>query len=461
MPEKTSLRQKFRKAYDGFFENSGTNSRGLIAELQSPIDSFNWATRISVDSLFTIWRNSSDVFGAVRELKEGIGSAGYVWLNKKNSNEPPSQQEVEQAEAVLNYDRTFRRFKSHLIQTERISGNAYLLILRSAGPESKVLGFDFIDPRTMSVVTDQYGKIYKWIQRCNGTTQEFQPEEILHYKTDDDPNSPVFGFSPIETVIWETRSDLAAMISNYALHSNDSTPGAQYILDETLPVEEQKKVVENIREQLKGPMNKHKSIAMVGVKEVKTINITPKEMEFILQRKFTTEKICSALGVPKAILGYTDDVNLANGGEQTKKFWEATIQPAEESLAEFINRVMLPAIGIQNIKIEFKAREFDNREWNEASSRADQQQGILTINEIREERGYEKFDPKVEGEWVDKPLIWNGPSVQPVEDIGLGVDEDGIPAILDDDEAEKQIRKFEEFKKRNQYGNTGKDKPSN
>ena len=251
------------------------------------------------------------------------------------------------------------------------------------------------------------------------------------------------------------------MISNYALHANDSTPGAQYIIDETLPVEEQKKVVENIREQLKGPMNKHKSVAMVGVKEVKTINITPKEMEFILQRKFTTEKICSALGVPKAILGYTEDVNLANGEEQTKKFWEATIQPAQENLAEFINRVLLPAIGVQNIKIEFKAREFDNREWNEASSRADQQQGILTINEIREERGYEKYDPKVEGEWVDKPLIWNGPSVQPLEDIGLELDPQGIPAILDEDQAAKEIRKLEEFKKRNQYGKRGKDKPSN
>lgn len=458
MPEIKTLRQRLQKAYDGFFENSsGTTSRGIIAEINDPIDGVGWGSKVSVDSLFTIWRNNGDVFGCIRELKEGIGSAGYIWVNKQDSSKDPDLADVKKAEEVLNYEQTFRRFKSKLIQTERISGNAYLLIVRSQG-QGNVLGFDFIDPRTMFVVTDQYGTIIKWIQRCKGEVTEYQPDEILHYKTDDDPNSPVFGLSPIEVILWEARSDLAAMISNYALHVNDSTPGAQYIIDESLPTDDQKKVVENIREQLKGPQNKHKAIAITGVKEVKTISINPKDMEFISQRKFTTEKVCSALGVPKAILGYTEDVNLANGEEQTKKFWEATIEPAQDNLAEFINRVILPAIGVEKIKIEFKAREFDNREWNEASSRADQQQGIFTTNEIREMRGYEKFDPAVEGEWVDKPLIWNGPSVQPLEDIGLGLDE--VPGVFSEDEAVKEIRKLEEFKKRNRYGKRGQDKPS-
>jgi HK97 family phage portal protein len=455
--ETLTFSNRLKKAYDGFFSSGETSSRGLIAEINEPIDGVSLGgNKISVDSLFTVWRNSSDVFACVRELKENIGSAGYIWLNKRDSNVEPNKAEVEKIESILNYNRTFRRLKAKIIQFERITGNAYLLIVKTTGGD-KPIGFDVIDPRTMSVVVDQYGTIIKWLQRVKGNVQEYQPNEILHYKTDDDPNSSVFGLSPLEPVIWEARSDLSAMISNYALHANDSVPGAQYILDDSLSDEQKVKVTDSIKAQLKGPENKHKSISVQGVKEIKTIGLSPKDMEFISQRKFTTEKICSAYGVPKSILGYIDDVNLANGQEQTKKLWEGTISPAQENFAEFINQVMLPALGINDIMIEFKTREFDDREWNEASTRADLEHGILTVNEVRALRDYDEYDESKEGEWVNKPLLWNGGTIKPLEDVGLELDEFGVPAILNEDQAAKEISKIEQIKKRNQYGKSGKD----
>ncbi len=431
------------------------------SEISQPINSVSLTgARISTDSFFTVWRNHGDIFACIRELCENTGSAGYVWENAIDSSKDPDLQEVRKAESILTANKTFRRLKSDLIQDSHIAGNAYLLLQKSAG-NGQFLGVQQVDPRTLSVVTDQYGTILRWVQKVKAETQEFQPDEILHFKIQRDPNSPVFGLSPLEPVIWDIRTDLAALVSNYAFFENDAQPAAQYILDENLNEDQQREAVDMIRKQLKGSENRHKSIALKGVKEIKQLAISQKDMEFNVLRRFTTEKVCAVFGVPKSILNYTDQVNYANGQEQTQKFWEGTIIPLQESLQEFINKQLLPAIGITKIRLVFNARKFDSREWDEASTRSDLQLGILTINEVRELRGYEAYDANEYGEWVDKPLIYGGLGVKPLEDIGIEV-ANGVPAIVDEQAAQKALQMVERTAERYLYGNTntGKNRKS-
>ena len=453
-----SVRFSMRKWFQGIANatksleilNGGSSfSQGLHGEIRQPLGGVSlMGLKLSTDSLFTVWRNHGDVFACVRELKENTGSQGYLWVNTKDSNKDPDNVQIKIAEDALNYNHTFRALKNKIVQFQQISGSAFLLILRSKSDSRRVLGFDVIDPRTLSVVTDQYGTIFKWIQRVKGMTQEYQPDEILNFKQHDDPNSPVFGLSPLEPIIWETRTDLSAMISNYAFFANDATPGAQYILEDGLTEEQQNKVIEDIQRQLSGPENRNKSISVAGVKEIKTLQISQKDMEFNLLRKFTTEKICAAFGVPKAVLNYTDGVNYSNGENQMQKFWEGTITPLQDLLAEFINNEVLPILGTVGIKIEFNCKTFDDQQWNEASSRADVEHGIITINEAREKRGANTFDPKTYGEFVDKPLIWNGLGVKPLDDIGIDTNPDGTPNILSEDQATKEIDRIERMAKR-------------
>ena len=440
-----SLRGWLKQKTLEFLTEGGGFNQGLYGEIRTPLDGVAMSgMRISVDSLFTVWRNHGDVFACVRELKDNIGSQGYSWVNTKDSNKDPNPEQVKILEAALNFKGSFRALKNSTIQNVSIAGNAYMLVLRSALNTGNVLGFDTIDPRTISVVTDKYGNIYKWIQRVKGATQEYAPGDVLHFKETDDPNSPVFGLSSLEPIIWEARTDLSAMISNYAFFANDATPGAQYILEDGLTPEEQDKIIDNIKNQLKGPENRNKSISVAGVKEIKTLQLSQKDMEFNLLRRFTTEKICSAFGVPKAILNYTDGVNYSNGDNQDKKFWEGTIEPKQKLWEEFFNNNIIPAVLGTNseIKLEYKCKAFEDKTWEEASTRADQTQGILSLNEVREKRGYAAFDPKLFGEFVNAPLLWNGLGIKPIEDIGIDMNPDGTPAIMNEDQAQKEISRI-------------------
>lgn len=388
------------------------------------------AERVSVDNLMTAWRNHSDVFGCVRELSENCGVAGYYWENVANPDADANPESVKRAEAILNVrGRTFRQFKRRMIQDAEITGNAFMHVEKAA-LDGKPLTLSFVDPRTMHVVTDSYGTIVRWIQRYKGSTVEFQPDEILHFKLTDDPNSPVFGLSALETMFWDVKTDLAAQISNFAFFENDAIPAAQYILEEDLDDEEVDKAISKLQEQLRGAANRHQGAVMKGIKEVKMLGISQKDMEFHVLRRFTTEKVCAAYGVPKSILNYTDEVNYANGQEQTKKFWEGTIEPLQEAVQEFLNTQVLPAFGITDIKLCFETRKFDDREMREQSVRSNVQLGIMTINEAREEMDMEPLDETDNGELVNKPIIYVG-NPRTLDDVGMGYGDGGLPTAAD------------------------------
>lgn len=399
--------------------------------------------RLSTDSLYTIWRNHGDIFGAVRELAQGVGVAGYYWENLNDKEAEPNKESVKAAEGIMTRNQTFRQWIRELVTDVSVAGNSYYYVEKSRGT-GKPLGLVRVDPRMMTAVTDKYGVLKSWLQRGATDSQKFEANEVVHFLTLKDPNSPVFGISTLETILWDVRTDLAAMISNYALFANDATPASMYIFEDQMTDEEIARQVKKIQEQLKGAENRHKSIGMKGLKEIKSISITNKDMEFTTLRGITTEKVCAAYGVPKSILGYTDAVNLANGEEQTKKFWEGTIEPLEETIAELINRVLLPAIGVTDVKLCFETRNFDNREWDEASTRADLQLGIRTINEVREIRGLQTLDPNQHGELVDAPIIYGGLGARPLEDIGVDM-ADGVPAVVDEQSAEKALHRLDHF----------------
>jgi phage portal protein BeeE len=109
-----------------------------------------------------------------------------------------------------------------------IAGNTYIEKIRN--PLGGLLGVKTLDPRTMAVVSNEHGNVFKYIQSVYSQGEksvmpvEFEPEDIIHWKWGSDPNAEVFGFSAMEPILWEVRTDLSAMISNYFFFENDAVP---------------------------------------------------------------------------------------------------------------------------------------------------------------------------------------------------------------------------------------------
>lgn len=375
--------------------------------------------RLNPASLFATYRFNADIYGCVREWRENVGINGLQYIDPLDIERPIENKVVQILDSFFSSYTSFRPLKSRIVKDLGIAGNAFLEVLKNINGDR--VGLAPIDPRTISIVSDKHGKVYRYIQGLYGNNPvEFLPEDIIHIKLDVDPDNEVFGFSPIEPVIWEAKTDLAAAMSNYYFFENDAQPSVQYILDEGLSEDESKALIDSIKENFGGPDKRHKVGALQGVKDIKTISVSQKDMEFLQGRRYTTEKICAAYGVPKFLLGYTESVNNNNGTELLKKFFQSTIQPLEELITDVLNRELLKILGLEGkVKMLFKPMLFDEQAEVEKRALEEKKHGAITLRQYKIKTG-QKITPEDEKTPnFDGYIIENGASAVLLEDVGV------------------------------------------
>jgi len=194
----------------------------------------------------------------------------------------------------------------------------------------------------------------------------------------------------LEALVLDVMGDEEAGQSNYHFFVNDNIPSAVYVLREGLTKEQQEQQMKIIGDGLKGGHNKHKSIVSSAVEDVKPIRQNHDDMAFKEQRKFTTERICAAMGVPRTILGYIEDVNHSNGESQYEKFIENTIRPWEVLLEEVFTKLLkdFDETAIFTINDE----HIDDLEQRSKLAVQNVTNGLWTRNEARTYLGFDALN---------------------------------------------------------------------
>lgn len=405
--------------------------------------------KISADSFYTVYKNQADVYACVREYQQNMLAAGFYFLNAEDEEKDPDKGAVEYANSILNYFEPFSKLSKRMILDWCVAGNNYNhLVKNKLGTE--VVGIKAFDPRTTSIVSDKHGVIHKYIQKVKFDSEAviFDAEEVAHWKNGTDPNHEVFGMSPIEPILWEARTDIAAMLRNFFFFKNNASPDVHFILDESITGEDAiRGAAENIKNQFQGVQNSHKSAVLAGVKDIKTINISQRDMEFLGGRRFTIEKICSCYGIPKAVLNYTDSVNYSTAEIQYIKFIENTIIPAEKEFVEFFNRqiwgrimykgrLLSEYIKMAAVPQKTEAQgNVENRALNEYRS------GALTLRQYKQKTGQELSKDDDKNPMIDQYIIHQGAGAVLLEDVG-------VDPFLDpnQDNAQKMIDVLSQFK---------------
>lgn len=404
-------------------------SRGkFAAEPERDMDGF----KLDPSSLFTAWRNNADVAGCVREIRQGVGIGGIYFYdpNDPKKEKPASDTLQKRMLGVLSYQYgSPREFINRCMEPRLICGNPYFEKVRSEF-DGSLLGHKAVDPRTVAIVTDEHGTVYRYIQTAfsgdgmlsRDDSVVFEPNEIIHWKLGQDPNAEAFGMSPMEHVLWEARTDLSAMISNYFFFENDAVPSVWYMLDDDLDEDERKNALAAIRKSFQGARKRHKSAVMSGVKDIKTVRLNNKDMEFLNGRKFTTEKICAAYGVPKVMLGYTEGVNYTNHEGQRENFHEGTVKEHEEAFLQMVNEEIVPeieegaedkiAIGFMPARLESQGTLFDR-------AIRSREAGLVTINGGRRMIGREPIDESLHGNLGNQIILGQGANAVLLTDVGI------------------------------------------
>lgn len=148
--------------------------------------------------------------------------------------------------------------------------------------------------------------------------------------------------------------------------------------DQAITPENKERLSNKWNEAYKGVNNSHKLVILDGGLKANNLNPNQKEMDFVEQRRFSRDEILGIFGVPKAVIGLGEGVNVGNVKAFNLIFSEQTIQPLAIKIQEVLNNGLFAGIG---------TFEFINViPYDDEETRKDFDSGFITVNEIRTTR---------------------------------------------------------------------------
>lgn len=342
---------------------------------------------------FRMFRINTDIRRCIIEIQQTSGKSGYeIHSVLKNGKEKVIR--VMEFEQFLKNSGGFRLIKNEIVKNISIFANAFIRLTYNV--RSKPIKATVLDSRYVSIVTDDQLNVIRYTYQnpaSAGMIEDLAPAEIIHVKDGlIDSDNPLFAMSILETLVLDVMGDEEASLSNYYYFGNDAIPSALFILKEGLDTDQIQDVHTQIKDALQGGHNKHKTVASPAVTDVKKFD-DRNDMDHEVRRRYTTERICSAYGVPRTILGYIEDVNHSNGESQYTKFIENTIRPWETILEEVFDQLL--AYFQENAEFNIIDEHIDDLSQRSTLARDNVAAGLWTRNEGRRSMGYEEFESEV------------------------------------------------------------------
>lgn len=273
-----------------------------------------------------------------------------------------------------------------------LEGNAFWYVVRNAKANPTELWP--LDPTKVTIIRDAKTFIggYKY-QTAPGNFVNLETWEVLHFKTFN-PLDPYRGIGVVQQAAIMIDSDQYAAEYNRNFFYNSAMPAAVLSTEGTLDTEQYDRIREQWSSQYQGVANAHKTAILEGGLKFTPITLSQKDMDFLSQRKYDRDAIFAMFGVPKSILGITEDVNRANGENDARTFGRFTVGPRYRFLTTNLTEFYLPLWGLKPSQYRIIANDpvpLDPKVELQKRQIA-LQTGHMTRNEIRDLDGLKPIE---------------------------------------------------------------------
>jgi HK97 family phage portal protein len=241
--------------------------------------------------------------------------------------------------------------------------------------------------------------------RTGTNEQHFRPSEIIHFRYPDPRDPYTAGLSPLRACFEQVA--LASEYTAYksAKFANHALPDAVICPETVLGEEERDRLEAQWNTTLRRGGTGRAIVAESGLK-VQLLNQSLGDLAALADLKATKEDIANAFHVPLSFL--TSETNLANLQAAEHQHMAKAIDPRLKRRDEKLNEQLVPLFDPSGRL--FLASEDPipvDREMSAKDREIDLKYGVVTINEVRGERGL----PPVP--WGDAPWL---PGVQHVDE---------------------------------------------
>ena len=255
-------------------------------------------------------------------------------------------------------------------------------------------------PDRVAVLPDRRRYVRGFVYRGVAEPVAYTPDEIVWLRYFN-PLEELAGLSPLAPARLSADMGHEGLRFNRHLLRNSARPDFLLLTNEEMSETELEEFYTRWEMRHQGSVNANRPAVASAVRDVKTLGLSHRDIDFIQGLRWSLEEVSRTYGVPKLLLGDFERATYANVQASERMFWRNTVVPEVRFLEEQLNRMLLPRLGYPQLSVEFDLsaiealQEDENNRVQRESALLDR--GVLTINEVRRERNL----PEVP--WGDEP----------------------------------------------------------
>lgn len=245
-------------------------------------------------------------------------------------------------------------------------------------------------PDRVTVLPDRRRHVRGFVYRGrSGVPVAYAADEVIWLRYFN-PLEEYAGLSPLAPARMSVDMGGDGLRFNRNFLRNSAQPDFVMLTDAQLTDAEIEDFYSRWESRYRGPQNARRPAIANFVRDIRTLGLSHRDMDFIRGLRWSLEEVSRAFGVPKPLLADLERATFANINAAERLFWRNTVVPEIKFLEEHLNRMLLPRLGYQDLELEFDLtaieamQEDDNHRVNRQVQLLDR--GVLTINEVRRQR---------------------------------------------------------------------------
>ena len=255
-------------------------------------------------------------------------------------------------------------------------------------------------PDRMAVIPDRQRYVRGFVYRGAVEQVAYTPDEIVWLRYFN-PLEEMAGLSPLAPARLSADMGHEGLHFNRHLLRNSARPDFLLLTNQEMNDAELEDFYARWEQRYQGTGNAHRPAVASAIRDVKTLGLSHRDIDFIQGLRWSLEEVSRTYGVPKLLLGDFERATYANVQASERMFWRNTVVPEVKFLEEQLNRSLLPRLGYPQLTVEFDLSVIEALQEDE-NSRVQREtalldRGVITINEVRRERNL----PEVP--WGDGP----------------------------------------------------------
>ena len=287
------------------------------------------------------------------------------------------------------------------------AGNAYLFLQRIGGRREPAELWLLPAHNVKVEATANRGVRRYWYDR--GSPSEVQPEDIVHFRSYNPDDEPI-GMSCLEPVtkLYEAQYYAYLWVKNF-YNSGGMLQGLFSVKDggARLSPAEIEALIATLKRRHVGYQNVGNPVVVQGIEWLQR-GLTMSEMEIDATLRRIDAEICRAVGVPPWKMGIKEGSNLGSSGANVdeRMYWDGCIRQLATMFDSVLNERLAPLFGT-DLVIETDLSGVPALQSallaQSVSLVALAGRPLLTVNEAREQLGFDPSDDETADELYTKP----------------------------------------------------------